>query len=79
MQRYSMSMFTSCAWFFYDVSRIETVQILRYAARTLQLMKEVGLPLPQEAYVPLLEEAASNDPDEGNAATILGSILAATL
>lgn len=79
MQRYSMSMFTSCAWFFYDVSRIETVQILRYAARTLRLMKEVGLPLPQEAYVPLLEEAASNDPDEGNAATILGSILAATL
>ena len=75
MQRYAMSMFTSCAWFFYDVSRIETVQILRYAARTLQLMEAVGLPLPAEAYVPLLEEAASNDPEAGNAGSILRSIL----
>lgn len=78
LQRHAMSMFTSCGWFFYDVSRIETVQILRYAARTLQLMEEVGLPLPSDAYIPLLEEASSNDPDEGNAATILHSILART-
>lgn len=78
MQRFAMSMFTSCAWFFYDVSRIETVQILRYAARTLQCMDEVGLPLPQDAYMPLLEEAASNDPAEGTAATILQSLLSTT-
>lgn len=75
MQRYAMSMFTSCGWFFYDVSRIETVQILRYAARTLEAMETVGLPLPEEAYMPLMEEAESNDPAEGTAATILRSLL----
>jgi alpha-amylase/alpha-mannosidase (GH57 family) len=77
LQRNAMSMFTSCGWFFYDVSRIESVQILKYAARTLELLTSLGLALPGEAYLPLLEQARSNDPAEGNAATILGSILAA--
>jgi alpha-amylase/alpha-mannosidase (GH57 family) len=75
LQRNAMSMFTSCGWFFYDVSRIETVQILRYAARTLDLLEQLGLPLPEDAYVPLLEQAESNDPAEGNAATILKRVL----
>ncbi|MEQ1693458.1 MAG: DUF3536 domain-containing protein, partial [Gemmatimonas sp.] len=37
LQRASMRMFTSCAWFFDDVNRIETRQVLRYAARVLEL------------------------------------------
>ncbi|MGH2754610.1 MAG: DUF3536 domain-containing protein [Actinomycetota bacterium] len=77
LQRNAMSMFTSCGWFFYDVSRIESVQILRYAARTLELLDALGLPLPEDAYLPLLEQARSNDPAEGNAATILKTIQAA--
>lgn len=77
IQRNAMSMFTSCGWFFYDVSRIETVQILRYAAKTLELLGSIGLPLPDEAYMPLLEEARSNDPAEGTAATILAGLTSA--
>ncbi len=42
MQRYSMLMFTSCGWFFNDISGLETVQILTYAARAIQLAKEVA-------------------------------------
>ena len=76
MQRNAMQMFTSCGWFFYDVSRIETTQILRYAARTLDLLEQLGLPLPEEAYMPIFAEAASNDPDEGTAASILERLLA---
>lgn len=37
MERHGMLMFTSCAWFFDDIGRIETVQVLRYAARAIQL------------------------------------------
>ena len=74
MQRNAMSMFTSCGWFFYDVSRIESVQILRYAARTLELLASLDLPLPEDAYMPLLAEARSNDPSLGSAATILQTI-----
>jgi hypothetical protein len=77
LQRNAMSMFTSCGWFFYDVSRIETVQILRYAARVLDLSASLELPLPDQAFMPLLEEAASNDPEEGSAATILRTLIAA--
>ena len=78
LQRAAMSMFTSCGWFFYDVSGIESVQILRYAARTLELLESFGLPLPGKAYLPLLEQARSNDPKEGNAATILQTIAGAS-
>ncbi len=74
LQRNAMQMFTSCGWFFYDVSRLESVQILRYAARTLDLLEDLGLDLPEEAYMPLLAEAESNDPAEGSAASILATI-----
>ena len=39
MQRASLRMFTSCAWFFDEVDRIETRQVLRYAARALELAR----------------------------------------
>jgi alpha-amylase/alpha-mannosidase (GH57 family) len=37
MQRNRMLMYTSCGWFFDDLTGIETLQILDYAARVLQL------------------------------------------
>jgi alpha-amylase/alpha-mannosidase (GH57 family) len=38
MQRHRMLMYTSCGWFFDDITGIETIQVLRYAARVLQLI-----------------------------------------
>ncbi len=40
MQRHAMLMFTSCGWFFDEISGIETVQVIQYAARALQLANE---------------------------------------
>ena len=37
MQRHAMLMYTSCAWFFNEVSGIETLQVLQYANRALHL------------------------------------------
>jgi len=42
MQRNAMLMFTSCGWFFDDISGIETRQILRYAGRALDLARMAG-------------------------------------
>ncbi len=42
IQRNAMLMYTSCGWFFTEISGIETVQILQYAARALQLAQQVG-------------------------------------
>ncbi len=41
MQRNALLMYTSCGWFFDEISGIETVQILMYAGRVLQLAEEV--------------------------------------
>ena len=49
MQRHALLMYTSCGWFFEEISRPEGVQILRYAARALELAAEVaGVQLEQE-------------------------------
>jgi hypothetical protein len=37
-------MYTSCGWFFNDISGIETIQILRYAGRAIDLMEQLGCP-----------------------------------
>ena len=39
IQRQAMLMYTSCGWFFSEISGIETVQIMKYAARVMQLAK----------------------------------------
>lgn len=49
MQRHALLMFTSCGWFFEEISRPEGVQILRYAARAVELAGEVtGVQLEKE-------------------------------
>ncbi|MEG4988617.1 DUF3536 domain-containing protein [Microcoleus sp. BR0-C5] len=49
MQRHTLLMFTSCGWFFEEISRPEGVQILRYAARALELAGEVtGIQLEKD-------------------------------
>src|SRR5260370_4477633 len=40
-QRHALLMYTSCGWFFWDLAGIETVQILRYTARALDLLAEL--------------------------------------
>jgi alpha-amylase/alpha-mannosidase (GH57 family) len=69
MQRHTQLMYTSCGWFFDDISGIETVQIIAYAARVLQLAECVfgadaaGL---ETAFAQRLSEAKSNDPNAGD-------------
>ena len=74
LQRNAMSMYTSCGWFFNDVAGIETVQILRYASRSIDLMDSLGQPTPEAQFVALLAQAKSNDPKKGTAADLYGAI-----
>ncbi|MFL6227301.1 MAG: DUF3536 domain-containing protein [Pyrinomonadaceae bacterium] len=70
MQRASLMMFTSCGWFFNDISGIETVQDLRYAARVLDLLDELDAASPRAQFLELLAEAESNESVHGNGADI---------
>ncbi len=66
MQKHSMFMFTSCGWFFDDIGDIETIQILLYAGRVIQLAESyMGVDFEHD-FLTALKEAESNDPDKGN-------------
>lgn len=65
-QRNALLMFTSCGWFFNDLAGIETVQILRYAARAIDLYQQMGEAPPVAAFLDHLGEARSNDPTVGD-------------
>ncbi|MGC9372552.1 MAG: DUF3536 domain-containing protein [Thermovirgaceae bacterium] len=62
MQRHGMLMFTSCAWFFEDIGRIETVQVLRYAARAMQLAGEFSVEPLEKIFLEKLKAASGNTP-----------------
>ena len=63
--RHAMAMYTSCGWFFNDLAGIETVQILRYAARVMDLLAELGEDPGEEAFLDVLGKAESNVAEEG--------------
>jgi len=68
MQRQSMLMFTSCGWFFDEISGIESRQILLYAARAIQLAFETaGIEL-EEGLLKILAKAPSNQKQWRNGA-----------
>jgi alpha-amylase/alpha-mannosidase (GH57 family) len=62
MQRHALLMFTSCGWFFEELSRPETVQILRYAARAIELAADVAGVLLEDEFIQRLGKAPSNIP-----------------
>jgi hypothetical protein len=63
LQRHRLLMYTSCGWFFDEISGIETVQVLRYAARVLHLARMLGGDTGLEAeLVRRLAAAPSNIP-----------------
>ena len=65
MQRHGLLMFTSCGWFFDELSGLETVQCLRYAARAIQLARHFQAEL-EDDFVKILEKAPSNLPEYKN-------------
>jgi alpha-amylase/alpha-mannosidase (GH57 family) len=66
MQRNAMLMYTSCGWFFADISGIETVQILKYAARAMQIAEEFQEIDLETKFVQILSDAYSNIDKFGN-------------
>lgn len=68
MQRQAMLMYTSCGWFFDEISGLETTQILQYASRAMQLAVDLGYPSFEEGFLDILRNAESNLPELRNGA-----------
>jgi len=66
MQRWSLASFASCAWFFDDIGRIEPVNALAFALRSLELLQQSGGQDVSPGLLEILEEAQSNDPAKGD-------------
>lgn len=76
MQRYAMLMFTSCGWFFDELTGIETVQVIKYAARVIQLAEEALDKKDLEPrFLEMLAEAKSNMPEHRDGAYIYKSCI----
>ena len=70
MQRHAQLMYTSCGWFFDELSGIETVQVIQYAGRAVRLGEQiVGANLEQQ-FVDRLRNAKSNLPEHKDGANI---------
>jgi len=70
MQRNAMLMYTSCGWFFNDISGIETVQVLHYAGRVIQLAEKISGRSLELDFLQRLAGARSNVPERGDARQI---------
>jgi alpha-amylase/alpha-mannosidase (GH57 family) len=76
LQRHAMLMYTSCGWFFDELSGIETVQVIQYAGRALQLATDVFAdPTLEPAFLARLAEAKSNIPDHQDGAGIYAKLV----
>ena len=70
MQRHAMLMYTSCGWFFDELSGLETVQVMQYAGRVVQLAQETSGTNLEPEFLARLEGIKSNIPELGDGASI---------
>jgi alpha-amylase/alpha-mannosidase (GH57 family) len=73
LERHTQLMYTSCGWFFDEISGIETVQIIAYAGRVLQLSSQLFGAAGEELelkFLEILANAKSNLPELGDGAQV---------
>lgn len=76
MQRHALLMYTSCGWFFEEVSRPEGTQILRYAARALELAEDIAAIRLEPDFIRRLAMIPSNVAQFGNGAELYRQLVA---
>ena len=69
-EKFSMFMFTSCGWFFDDISGLEPAQVMKFALRAIELVQPYHEKDLEAAFVKALAKAKSNFPEKGTGADI---------
>ncbi|MCE5336377.1 MAG: DUF3536 domain-containing protein [Desulfobacteraceae bacterium] len=70
MQRFSLLMYTSCGWFFDEISQLEPVLIMKYAAMAMALAEETGAAPIEPGFLEILRDAPSNLAEFENGADV---------
>jgi len=79
MQRQAMLMYTSCGWFFDELSGIETVQVINYAARAIQLSEKFFDNALEKQFIEKLTLAKSNVKNLGDGGNIYEKLIKPTI
>lgn len=79
IQRHAMLMYTSCGWFFDELSGIETTQVIQYAGRAIQLSKNIFQNNLENTFIAKLSMAKSNLPEYENGAVIYEKLIKPTM
>jgi len=75
LARHAMLIFTSDGWFFDDISNIETVQIIQYAARAIELVRNLDGPDLEPEFLGFLKQARSNVRQHKNGAFVYETLV----
>jgi alpha-amylase/alpha-mannosidase (GH57 family) len=75
LERHAMLMYTSCGWFFDELSGIETVQVIQYAGRAVQLAQELFGDDIEHNFLERLGMSKSNIPKHGDGHRIYDSFV----
>jgi alpha-amylase/alpha-mannosidase (GH57 family) len=75
LQRHCMLMYTSCGWFFDEVSGIETIQIMQYACRAIQLSRQLTDVDLEAGFLERISQATSNVQSMGTAADVYRRVI----
>ncbi len=70
IQRHAMLMYSSCGWFFDEISGLETVQTLQYAGRAIQLSENTFHGKLEATFLEILAGAKSNVPEHADGTRI---------
>lgn len=75
MQKNLLFMYTSCGWFFDEISGMETVQNIQYACRAVELAQDVFETTIEQDFMQDLENIPSNIPEISNARNLYESYI----
>lgn len=71
-QKFALFMYTSCGWFFDDISGIEPVKVMQFASRAIELIQPHYARNIEASFLKILAQAKSNYPEQGTGADIYG-------
>ncbi len=77
-EKFSLFMFTSCGWFFDDISGIEPVQVMKFALRAIELMQPYHEKNLEQAFTKMMANAKSNIPGNGTGADVFEKFVKTT-
>ena len=79
LQRHAQLMYTSCGWFFNDLSGIETIQVIQFAGRAVQLAQGLFGDLLEPQLVEKLARVKSNVAECGDGRRIYDKFVRASM